>query len=137
VPASGEIPVASVPRDAAEDKVALHDHTVYFDFDSSALKSREKTKVEAVVEYLKSNPTKLVRVEGNCDERGTEEYNRALGERRALAVREEIVRMGIESSRVVTLSNGKDQPAETGHDDAAWAKNRRDEFIVLIPRTAP
>jgi peptidoglycan-associated lipoprotein len=88
--------------------------------------------VGTVADYLKANSAKAVRVEGNCDERGTEEYNRSLGERRALAVREELVRLGIDPTRVDTKTWGKDNPAnDPGHDEAAWKKNRRDEFIVL------
>jgi peptidoglycan-associated lipoprotein len=118
----------------AEDTVALQTETVYFDFDSSVIKSSEMPKVSAVADYLKANPGKAVRVEGNCDERGTEEYNRALGERRALAVREELVRLGIDPARVDTKTWGKDNPAnDPGHDESAWRKNRRDDFIVLSP----
>ena len=119
---------------ATEDRASLAAHTVYFDFDSSVVKSSEKSNVEAAVAYLKANPTLGLRIEGNCDERGTEEYNRALGERRALAVRELIVASGVEADRVVTVSFGKDKPAVSGHDEAAWAKNRRDVFVVLIPK---
>jgi outer membrane protein OmpA-like peptidoglycan-associated protein len=75
-----------------EDAQTLKTETVYFDFDSSVLKGSEKPKVSAVADYLKANSANAVRVEGNCDERGTEEYNRSLGERRALAVREELIR---------------------------------------------
>jgi peptidoglycan-associated lipoprotein len=118
-----------------EDASALKTDTVFFDFDSSVVKGSEKPKVAAVASYLKANPGKAVRVEGNCDERGTEEYNRALGERRALAVREELINMGISPADVDTKSWGKDNPAnEPGHDEAAWKHNRRDDFIVL---TAP
>ena len=117
-----------------EDAAALKTETVYFDFDSSVIKTGEKPKVSAVADYLKGNMAKAVRIEGNCDERGTEEYNRSLGERRALAVREELVRLGIDPTRVDTKSWGKDNPAnDQGHDEAAWKKNRRDEFIVLSP----
>ena len=87
----------------------------------------------AVADYLKANSGKAVRVEGNCDERGTEEYNRSLGERRALAVREELIRLGIDPTRVDTISYGKDRPAAPGHDESAWKQNRRDDFIILSP----
>ena|SRR5579859_2240015 len=107
--------------------------TVYFDFDSSSVKPGEKSKISDVASYLKSNSSMAVRVEGNCDERGTEEYNRSLGERRALAVREELVTLGVEPNRVDTISYGKDRPADSGHDESAWKKNRRDEFILLTP----
>jgi peptidoglycan-associated lipoprotein len=107
--------------------------TVHFDFDSTVVKSGEKGKVARVADYLKSHSADAVRVEGNCDERGTEEYNRSLGERRALALREELVRLGIEPSRVDTVSYGEDRPVDTGHDESAWRKNRRGDFILLSP----
>jgi peptidoglycan-associated lipoprotein len=105
--------------------------TAYFDFDSSVVKSSDKSKVAAVADYLKAHPADGVSVQGHCDERGTEEYNRSLGERRALALREELVSDGISPSHVLTESFGKDRPAETGHDESAWSKNRRGEFILL------
>ncbi len=107
--------------------------TVYFDFDSAVVKPSEQSKLSAVADYLKSNGSDAVRVEGHCDERGTEEYNRSLGERRALALREALASAGIEPSRVDTVSFGKDRPADSGHDEAAWRKNRRGEFILLTP----
>ena len=114
-----------------EDAVALKAETVYFDFDSSVIKASEKPKAAAVADYLKANKGKAVRVEGNCDERGTEEYNRSLGERRALALREELIRLGIGPTEVDTISYGKDKPSDQGHDESAWRQNRRDDFIVL------
>ena len=116
-----------------EDAVALKAETVYFDFDSSVIKASEKPKAAAVADYLKANKGKAVRVEGNCDERGTEEYTRSLGERRALALREELIRLGIGPTEVDTISYGKDKPAAQGRDEAAWKLNRRDDFIVLSP----
>ncbi|MGO8925653.1 MAG: OmpA family protein [Limisphaerales bacterium] len=116
-----------------EDAQALKAETVYFDFDRSVVKTVEKPKVAAVADYLKANSANAVRIEGNCDERGTEEYNRALGERRALAVREELIRLGIDPTRIDTISYGKDRPAAQGHDESAWRLNRRDDFIVLTP----
>jgi len=108
--------------------------TVHFDFDSSAIKPAEKPKVAAVAEYLKSHPGDAVEVEGHCDERGTEEYNRSLGERRALALREELARQGVNPMTIDTVSYGKDKPATPGHDEAAYRKNRRGEFLL---ETAP
>ncbi len=117
------------------DAEALKSETVFFDFDSSVIKTSEKPKINAVADYLKANMAKAVRIEGNCDERGTEEYNRALGERRALAVREDLVRLGIDPTRIDTKSWGKDNPAnDPGHNEAAWAKNRRGELILLVPK---
>lgn len=124
----------SNPDNFNEDRSSLAAHTVYFDFDSSVVKGSERSNVEAAAAYLKANPNVGLRIEGNCDERGTEEYNRALGERRALAARELIVASGVEADRVVTVSYGKDKPADPGHNEAAWAKNRRDVFVVLIPK---
>lgn len=116
-----------------EDHDSLKADTVYFDFDKSAIKSSERSKLADVVNYLKSHPAAAVRVEGNCDERGTEEYNRSLGERRALASREYLVREGISPNRVDTVSYGLDHPVDPGHNEAAWSKNRRDDFTVLTP----
>jgi peptidoglycan-associated lipoprotein len=116
-----------------EDASTFKADTVYFTFDSSVLNADEKSKVSAVADYLKNNSSAAVRVEGNCDERGTAEYNRALGDRRAQVVREALNGMGIDPSRVDTISYGFDRPAVQGHDEAAWSKNRRDEFILLTP----
>ena len=122
------------PDNYNENRGALAAHTIRFDFDSAVVKSSEKSNVEAVAAYLKANPKVGLRVEGNCDERGTEEYNRSLGERRALAARELIVASGVEADRVVTVSFGKDKPEASGHDEAAWSINRRDVFVVLEPK---
>ena len=107
--------------------------TVYFDFDSATIKGSEKSKIEIVSAYLQANPNSAVLVEGNCDERGTEEYNRALGELRALAAREILISAGIAADRVDTISYGEDKPADSGHSESAWKKNRRDNFILLTP----
>jgi len=108
--------------------------TVHFDFDSFVVKSSEHSKVEAVGDELKVKAETKLMIDGHCDERGTEEYNRALGERRALALREYLVRYGIAPERVFTRSFGEDQPVDPGHTDEAWAKNRRGEFILLLPK---
>ncbi len=107
--------------------------TVYFDFDSSTIKNSEMPKIERVADYFKSNPSHAVKVEGHCDERGTEEYNRSLGERRALAIREHLVRAGIAPNRIETISYGEDRPADPEHNEAAWKKNRRGVFVLLTP----
>ena len=111
----------------------LKEYSVHFAYDSSAVRAADKSKITSVADYMKANPAVAVRVEGNCDERGTEEYNRSLGERRALAGREELIRLGIESGRVDTLSYGEDKPANSGHNESAWKENRRDDFVVLTP----
>ena len=131
--AGGGIPQGQGHPGWPEDAEILKADTVYFDFDSSVVKEGEKSKVSAVADYLKSNSGNALKITGHCDERGTEEYNRALGERRALALREELVGLGVAADRVDTMSFGKDRPAVQGHDESAWSKNRRGEFIVLTP----
>ncbi len=116
-----------------ENPDQLKADTIHFAYDSSAVPSAEKSKISAVADFLKSNPNAAVRVEGNCDERGTEEYNRSLGERRALAARETLVGLGVASDRVDTISYGEDKPVDPGHTQAAWKQNRRDDFVVLTP----
>jgi len=105
-------------------------YTVHFDFDSSAVKASEKSKVAAVADYLKSHPQDALEVDGHCDERGTEEYNRSLGERRALALREQLVAQGIDPALIDTVTYGKDRPVDAGHDESAWKQNRRGEFLL-------
>lgn len=118
----------------AEDRAMFAADIVYFDFDRSNLKAGEADKVKRVADFLKGNSGHDLAIEGHCDERGTEEYNRSLGERRALSVRETLVSLGISASRITTTSFGEDQPADPGHDDAAWDKNRRAEFVILLPK---
>ena len=112
---------------------ALQADIVYFKYDSAVVQVDEKSKLSAVANYLKSSGRDALKIEGFCDERGTEEYNRSLGERRALALREELASLGVDPSRVDTSSLGKDRPADPGHSESAWSKNRRGEFIVLSP----
>src|SRR5258708_37584 len=120
-------------KDWPRDREIFKSDTVHFDFDSSVVKAGDKPKVSAVADYLKANGMTAVEIEGHCDERGTEEYNRSLGERRALALREQLVSLGIDPSRVDTISFGKDRPADPGHDETAWKQNRRGEFILETP----
>ncbi|MGC8743742.1 MAG: peptidoglycan-associated lipoprotein Pal [Verrucomicrobiia bacterium] len=134
--ASENVPLGN--RDLIEGMIPDRDtfkaNTVYFDFDRSTIRPSEKSKIEAVAAVLKQKPETKVQVEGHCDERGTEEYNRALGERRALAAREYLINLGISGDRIFTISYGEDKPADPGHNEAAWAKNRRAEFILLLPK---
>ena len=111
-------------------------NTVYFDSDKSAVKGDGKANILAVATYLKAHSDNKVAIEGHCDERGTEEYNRSLGEKRALSARDALIGLGIGADRVVTRSFGEDKPAELGHDESAWGKNRRGEFILLTPPSA-
>ena len=116
------------------DRAALAAHTIHFAIDSAAITSSEMASLEAVAAALKSESSAKLLIEGGCDERGTEEYNRSLGERRALAAREALANDGVDPSRIRTISYGKDKPADPGHDEAAWAKNRRAEFVLLHPK---
>ncbi|MBU6410695.1 MAG: peptidoglycan-associated lipoprotein Pal [Verrucomicrobia bacterium] len=121
--------------DMTQDRQALAAYTIHFAFDSAAIRSSEQANLQAVASALTSDPSAKLLIEGNCDERGTEEYNRALGERRALAAREALAQMGVDPNRIRTISYGKDKPADPGHDESAWAKNRRDDFVLLHPKT--
>lgn len=124
-----------VPGDMIQDHQALAAYTVHFKFDSAAVQDSEQANIAAVAAALTSDPNVKLLIEGNCDERGTEEYNRALGERRALALRETLAKGGIDPSRIRTISYGKDKPVDTGHDDAAFAKNRRGDFVLCHPKS--
>ena len=118
----------------AMDRDALAAYTIHFAYDSAAIKHSERTSLQAVATALKADSSTKLLIEGDCDERGTEEYNRALGERRALAAREVLAKQGVDPSRVRTISYGKDKPVGSGHDEAAWAKDRRDDFVLLHPK---
>ena len=104
---------------------------VYFAFDASNLKDSELAKIEAVAQHLQANPTRVVMVEGNCDERGSNEYNLTLGELRAGSVRDYLLRLGIAAERVQTKSYGEEKPAVAGSGESVWAKNRRGEFAIF------
>ena len=104
---------------------------VYFAFDASNLKDSELAKIEAVAQHLQANPTRVVMVEGNCDERGSNEYNLTLGELRAGSVRDYLLRLGIAAERVQTKSYGAEKPAVAGSGESVWAKNRRGEFAIF------
>jgi len=116
-----------------EDRNALANYTAHFKYDSAAVQKSDKANLQAVADALAKDKSLKLLIEGNCDERGTDEYNRALGERRALALREALAKIGVDPSRVRTISLGKDKPADPGHDESAWAKNRRGDFILLLP----
>ena len=116
------------------DRAALAAYTIHFAFDSSVIRKSEQASLQSVAQALAADSSTKLLIEGNCDERGTEEYNRALGERRALAAREALAKLGVDPMRIRTESFGKDKPADTGHDDAAWQKNRRDDFVLLHPK---
>jgi peptidoglycan-associated lipoprotein len=105
--------------------------TVYFDFNSATLSADTKDALNNNAQFLKSNPKVKIQVEGHCDERGGVQFNLALGEKRAKGVREYLSSQGVEGTRVTTISFGKERPVTFGHDEAAWSKNRRANFLVL------
>ena len=109
-------------------------NTIRFSFDSSVVGSSEIFKLTEIANQLTQQRHLGVKVEGHCDERGTEEYNRALGERRANSVRDHLIEAGVNPNQIRTLSYGEDMPEDPGHDEAAWAANRRAVFILLTPR---
>jgi peptidoglycan-associated lipoprotein len=109
----------------------LESSVIYFDFDSYSVKPSELSKIVTVAERMNETDGSLMRVEGHCDERGTEEYNRALGERRALSIRDVLVQQGISPTRITTESWGEDRPATEGETESAFTENRRGEFVLL------
>jgi peptidoglycan-associated lipoprotein len=103
---------------------------IYFDFDSYKLSDEARSTLVKNADLLRKEPAGKLRIEGHCDERGSDEYNLALGEKRGRAALQYLATMGIPGERLSVISYGKEKPADPGHDDAAWAKNRRDEFVV-------
>jgi len=110
---------------------SLQDRTIYFDFDSSEIKGQYDAMVTAHARYLVAHPNVRVRLEGNTDERGSREYNIGLGARRAQSVRQALMLQGVADSQITTVSYGEEHPAVTGHNDAAWARNRRVDIMYL------
>jgi peptidoglycan-associated lipoprotein len=104
--------------------------TVYFDFNSAALSNDTKEALNNNVKFLKENPSVKIQVECHCDERGSVQFNLALGEKRAKGVKEYLAAQGIEGSRVTTVSLGKEKPVSFGHDEESWSKNRRANFVI-------
>jgi peptidoglycan-associated lipoprotein len=104
--------------------------TVYFDYDDSALRPDAKDGLRRNAEYLRSVANAKVELQGNCDNRGTEEYNLALGKRRAESAKQYLADLGISTQRLTTVSFGEENPAAPGEGEAAWAKNRRVDFIL-------
>lgn len=113
---------------AAREKFANED--IHFDFDSAALLPEAQQILNEKAAYMRANPDIKVTVEGNCDERGTDAYNLALGERRADSAKTYLVNLGIAADRISTISYGEERPIDPAHTEAAWAKNRRDHFVI-------
>ncbi len=114
---------SAVPRDLAFT-------TVYFDYDQSSIRSDQRRTLEQNAQILSRYSSVRVRLEGHCDQRGTEEYNMALGERRANAIQQFLTNYGISSSRLTTISYGEMRPASSGNNESAWSQNRRCEIVI-------
>ncbi|PKN17553.1 MAG: peptidoglycan-associated lipoprotein [Deltaproteobacteria bacterium HGW-Deltaproteobacteria-6] len=118
---------------AAKNAAALADlniQNIYFDYDKSVIRPDAREILKANAELFTKNSAATIVVEGYCDERGTAEYNIALGERRAQAAKQYLVNLGIQASRVETISYGEEKPLDPGHDEKAWAQNRRAQFLL-------
>jgi peptidoglycan-associated lipoprotein len=120
---------AKARRQRAEKEAFLNEH-VYFEFDKSTLLDEAKVTLKKKAAWLEAHPNVSVTIEGHCDERGTSEYNMALGDRRARSVRNYLMDLGIRSRRMNTVSYGEEKPIALGHNEAAWAKNRRAQFVM-------
>jgi peptidoglycan-associated lipoprotein len=117
-------------RQAMLARQQFESENIYFEFDSSALLTAAQETLKRKAEYLRENPNVTVTIEGHCDERGTDEYNLALGDRRANSAKSFLVDLGISPRRLTTISFGEERPLDPRHNEEAWAKNRRCEFVI-------
>jgi peptidoglycan-associated lipoprotein len=131
VPAPAAVPQAQKASSTAHLQSALE--KIYFDFDSADLSDSARGTLTKNVAALKKESSARIRIEGNCDESGSAEYNLALGERRAKSAQQYLIALGVKPDRLSTMSYGKEKPAVQGSDEAAGTKNRRDEFVVVAP----
>ena len=123
VPAPAPEPVAARPPPEVAPA------SIYFDYDASGLSPASRAVLQDFFDHARARPDQSVRIEGNCDERGSREYNLALGQRRAEAARKYLENLGLDTSRITTVSNGKERPRTSGSDEAALKENRRDDLI--------
>ncbi len=137
VKAPEEFPQTKTPEDTtlSQDLAALNAKgylkDAFFDFDKYDIREDQRSMLTADADWLRKYTSVRVRIEGHCDERGTAQYNLALGEKRANAAKEYLVSLGVDGGRIETVSYGKERPFDPGHDEAAWAKNRRAHFVVI------
>jgi peptidoglycan-associated lipoprotein len=129
---SGSAPSGSAAGSTTSpaDTLATIGNTVYFSYDSAALDGNSKGSLFRQAAFLNANPTLTVTIEGHCDERGTREYNLALGERRAAAARDYLLAQGVDPARIKVISYGKERPAMAGSNEESWAKNRRAATVL-------
>ncbi len=114
----------------AEERARFENEDIYFEFDSATLLPMAQEILKKKAQYLKANPKLSVVIEGHCDERGTNEYNLALGDRRAKSAMQFLIDLGIPASRMTAISYGEERPVDPGHNEEAWAKNRRAHFVI-------
>ncbi|HYA15740.1 MAG TPA: peptidoglycan-associated lipoprotein Pal [Syntrophales bacterium] len=127
---AGEAEATQEKAVSAKEEIAFKD--IHFDFDKFNLKPEARDILKQLADWLTKSKNYNVLIEGNCDERGTTEYNLALGERRAKEAMKYLVELGIDVKRIKTISYGKERPLDPGHNEDAWAKNRRDHFVVTL-----
>ncbi|MAF47498.1 MAG: peptidoglycan-associated lipoprotein Pal [Rhodospirillales bacterium] len=122
--------VAGIRDGSAQDFVINVGDRVFFDFDKSNIRANQRGQLEKQAAWLKKYPSVSITIEGHCDERGTREYNLALGERRANSTRDFLVALGVNPNRLKTISYGKERPVALGHEEASWRQNRRGVSVV-------
>jgi peptidoglycan-associated lipoprotein len=111
-------------------RAAFVNENIHFDFDSASLSETAQQILKRKADYMRANSNVMVTVEGHCDERGTEIYNVALGDRRAVSVKKYLVALGVDSQRLGTISYGEEKPLAAGHNEASWAMNRRAQVVI-------
>lgn len=139
VPVPTEAPIAvpktepvaeSLPADLAELNKKGYLKDVFFDLDQYDIRADQRDAMAANADWMKKWPTVKIQIEGHCDERGSNKYNMALGDKRANSTRDYLVSLGIDGARITTISYGKERPFVEGHDESAWSQNRRGHFVV-------
>ncbi|MEM7828515.1 MAG: peptidoglycan-associated lipoprotein Pal [Candidatus Aenigmatarchaeota archaeon] len=137
-PPAPEKPAPQVEAKPVEEKVAKVEEAkpvklepIYFDFDKYNIRDDMRKIIDANAQILKQNPNLKIRIEGNCDERGTNEYNMTLGEKRARSAKDYLVTMGVSADRIEIISYGEEKPVCTEHNEECWWKNRRADFVII------
>jgi peptidoglycan-associated lipoprotein len=131
-PAAGPVEsLDSKPLGISEGRTTAGMLPVYFDYDSSDVRKDQVSRIQVNADFIKKNSKYEIRIEGNCDPRGTNEYNMALGERRALASKKYLVNLGVSEAKLSTVSYGEERLLLQGQDETSWAQNRRDDFVVV------
>lgn len=123
-------PWGSGPSRVLEGRTSAPMVPVYFDYDRSNIRQNQVARIQRNSELMKENTRATIRIEGNCDERGTNEYNMALGERRAMSAKKYMMNLGVSGNRIKTISYGEERPLNRGHDELSWSQNRRGDFVI-------